>query len=65
MTTVLGLRADVPAGRLHLSPLPDAPFGALHVRGLRLGDGLVDVEVDAEGQVRAVRAPDGIDVEVG
>ncbi len=65
VTTVLGLRADVPAGRLHLSPLPDAPFGALDVRGLRLGDGLLDVEVDAEGQVRAVRAPDGIDVEVG
>jgi glycogen debranching enzyme len=65
VSVLLGLRADVPAGRVHLNPLPDAPFGALAVEGLRLGGKAFGVSVDAQGGVVGVTAPDGIDVLVG
>ncbi len=65
VSVLLGLRADAPAGRIHLSPLPDAPFGALTVEGLRLGGQPFSVSVDADGGVVGVTAPDGIDVVVG
>ncbi|WP_392542264.1 glycogen debranching N-terminal domain-containing protein [Oryzobacter telluris] len=65
VSVLLGLRADVPAGRIHLSPLADAPFGALTVEGLRLGGAPLGVSVDAHGEVVAVSAPDGIEVVIG
>ncbi len=64
LSTVLGLRADVPNGRIELSPLPDSPFGGLRVEGLRVGGRPLSVEVDAAGEVVAVAAPDGVDVVV-
>jgi hypothetical protein len=45
-----------------LSPLPDPPFGALRVEGLRLGGRPLAVEVSATGGVVAVEAPDGVEV---
>ncbi|WP_411939235.1 glycogen debranching N-terminal domain-containing protein [Oryzobacter faecalis] len=65
VSVLLGLRADVPAGRIHLSPLPSAPFGALTVSGLRVGGGTLSVSVDAQGDVVSVDAPDGIEVVIG
>ena len=62
VSTVLGLRADAPNGRLVLSPLPDPPGGALRVEGLRVAGLPVTVEVSATGQVVAVDAPDGLEV---
>ena len=62
VSTVLGLRADAPNARLVLSPLPDPPFGAVRVEGLRVGGLPVAVEVSATGQVVAVDAPDGLEV---
>jgi glycogen debranching enzyme len=64
LSTVLGLRPDVPAGRLELAPLPHSPFGAVRVDGLRLAGQPLSVEVDAAGEVVAVVAPPGIDVVV-
>lgn len=64
VSTVLGLRPDVPHGRVELAPLPHSPFGALRVEGLRVGGEPLTVEVDAAGDVVAVEAPDGIDVVV-
>jgi glycogen debranching enzyme len=61
---VLGLRPDVPAGRLTLAPLRPSPFGAVDVRGLRLAGEEVSVRLDATGEVVEVRAPDAITVEV-
>jgi glycogen debranching enzyme len=60
VTTALGLRADVPRGRLHISPLREAPFGALTVEGLQIAGGRLRVEVDASGGVVDVQAPEGI-----
>ncbi len=65
VSVLLGLRADVPAGRIHLSPLVEAPFGALTVEGLRVAGQPLRVEVDAQGGVVGVTAPDGIDVVIG
>ncbi len=62
VSTVLGLRADAPHGRLVLSPLPDAPCGAIRVEGIRVGGLPVRVEVSATGQVVAVEAPPELDV---
>lgn len=65
VSILLGLRADVPAGRIHLSPLAGAPFGALTVEGLRVAGEPLRVEVDSQGGVVGVDAPDGIDVVIG
>ena len=64
VSTVLGLRADLPSRRLEVRPLPSAPFGALRVEGIRLGGDAVTVEVDATGKVVDVLAPDGVEVVV-
>lgn len=64
VSTVLGLRADVPGGVLEVSPLPQAPFGALRVEGIRVSGRPVAIEVDGSGRVVDVRAPDGIEVRV-
>ncbi len=62
VSTVLGLRADAPGGRLLLSPLPDPPCGAVRVDGIRVGGLPVAVEVSATGQVLAVEAPPELEV---
>ncbi|MEO7423179.1 MAG: glycogen debranching N-terminal domain-containing protein, partial [Ornithinibacter sp.] len=62
VTSALGLRADAPRGRVHISPLREAPFGALGVEGLRIAGGALRVEVDASGRVVDVEAPKGITV---
>ncbi|MGB7819468.1 MAG: glycogen debranching N-terminal domain-containing protein [Ornithinibacter sp.] len=62
LTAALGLSADVPRGLVHLSPMREAPFGALTVEGLRVAGGALRVEVDAMGSVVDVEAPSGITV---
>ncbi|GIF50058.1 glycogen debranching enzyme [Asanoa ferruginea] len=44
-----GLRPDVPAGTVSVTPLADAPLGAVTARGFRVGDASVDVTVAADG----------------
>lgn len=61
--TALGLDADAPNGTLYVSPLAPAPFGAMRVTGLRVGDTSVRVHANAEGEVVDVDAP-GLDVVV-
>ncbi|MGC4112026.1 MAG: glycogen debranching N-terminal domain-containing protein [Nocardioides sp.] len=61
-TTVLGLRPDLPAGRLEIHPLRPSPVGALTVAGIRLGDGRCSVTVDASGDVVDVTAPTGLEI---
>ncbi|MEI4280204.1 glycogen debranching N-terminal domain-containing protein [Klenkia terrae] len=51
LTAVLGLRPDVPAGRLVVRPLQPAPLGAVRVEGLRIGSDDVTVTVSADGAV--------------
>ncbi|GGB64822.1 hypothetical protein N798_04770 [Knoellia flava TL1] len=60
----LGLDADAPRRTLRLAPISPAPFGAMTVRGVRVGEVEVSVSVDAEGEVTDVQA-EGVDVVVG
>ncbi|GIF77620.1 amylo-alpha-1,6-glucosidase [Asanoa siamensis] len=53
----VGLRPDVPAGTVSVAPLPDAPLGAVAVRGLRIGDASVDVSVAADGAATVTGLP--------
>lgn len=59
----LGLSADAPNRTLSLSPIAPAPFGAMRVTGLRVGQTEVRVAVNAEGEVVDVDAH-GLDVVV-
>ena len=51
LQAVLGLEVDVPGERISLHPPRPSPVGALRVEGLRIGDDVVTVELDAAGTV--------------
>lgn len=59
----LGLRPDVPEGRLCIAPARPSPFGRLRVEGLRIGAESVTVEVDSSGEVVEVSGT-SLDVEI-
>ncbi|RKS72643.1 glycogen debranching enzyme-like protein [Motilibacter peucedani] len=61
LTSALGLEAHVPEGYVSVRPARPAPFGALHVSGLRAGGAELRVEVDREGSVVVAQA-DGLEV---
>jgi len=66
LTVLLGLEADVLAGKLRIDPLDTPIYNRLHVSGLRVGEGTVDFTVDRRrGGVRVIvdRCPKRIDVE--
>jgi glycogen debranching enzyme len=52
---LLGLSADVPAGRLTVAPVAPSPVGALRVSGLRVAGAPLAVRTDADGRVVDVR----------
>jgi len=54
---LLGLRPDVPAGRLDLRPMAPSPVGALTVSGLRVAGQEFRVGLAADGAVVDVAAP--------
>jgi glycogen debranching enzyme len=54
----LGLRPDVPAGRLDVDPPVPAPLGAVAVRGLRVAGQPLQVRVGADGTVSADTSAD-------
>jgi glycogen debranching enzyme len=62
VTALLGLRPDVPGGRVALAPIAPSPVGAYRVRGLRLGTGTLDVDVDADGRPTVLSTPPGLRV---
>jgi glycogen debranching enzyme len=59
VTALLGFEVDAPAGRLALRPMAPSPVGAYRVRGLRIGTGVLDVDVDADGRPEVVTLPPG------
>ena len=65
VTACLGLDADLPRGTLRMRPLRPSPFGDLRVRGLRARGEPVEIDLDESGEVREVRAPAWLDVQVG
>jgi glycogen debranching enzyme len=65
LTVALGLRADLPAGVLHVDPIRPTPFGALHVEGLRLGTSPFEVTVTRSGEVEVTGVPDEVEIRRG
>lgn len=49
LSSVLGVRPDVPGGTLRVSPVVPSPVGALRVTGLRLAGHDLEVAVGADG----------------
>jgi glycogen debranching enzyme len=65
VTALLGLRVDAPAGRLVIDPIAPSPVGAFRLRGLRIGDGELAVDVDANGRATVRESPmPGVEVGV-
>ncbi|MET8253248.1 glycogen debranching N-terminal domain-containing protein [Micromonospora sp. NPDC005197] len=52
-----GLYPDVPGGTVRLTPLAGAELGAVTVKGLRVADTPVTVEVDRSGEARVTNLP--------
>ncbi|HEY5836325.1 glycogen debranching N-terminal domain-containing protein [Streptomyces sp.] len=63
LATLIGLRPDLPAGRVRLRPLPVPHLDDLSVTGVRLGTAEVTVTVDAQGNGRLHGAPAALRVE--
>jgi glycogen debranching enzyme len=59
LTTALGLSVDVPGRSITVRPSQPAPFGALTVGGIRVGDARVTISTDREGGVTVVGLPPG------
>ena len=49
---------------VQIDPVVPAPFGALRVEGLRIGDATVTVDVDRDGRVEVSEVPQGFEVRV-
>jgi glycogen debranching enzyme len=58
LQALLGLQVDVPAGQVSVMPMVAMP---LRVRGLRVGDQLVEIAMDADGRVDVTGAPPILD----
>ncbi|GAA5036529.1 glycogen debranching N-terminal domain-containing protein [Terrabacter aeriphilus] len=63
LTVALGISADVPNRTVRLRPPARPPFGALRVRGLRVGEAVVTVEVGADGTVTVDGLPSDFTLE--
>jgi glycogen debranching enzyme len=63
LSSLIGLRPDVPAGRVGLHPLDTALTRGLHVTGLRLGTRDVAVTIGGDGAARLAGLPDGLRLE--
>ncbi len=60
LTGVLGLTADVPNGRLRLTPMRPSPFGAIAVTGLRWAGQPFEIALDRHGVATVTGLPDGV-----
>ncbi|MBN9102668.1 MULTISPECIES: glycogen debranching N-terminal domain-containing protein [unclassified Pseudonocardia] len=64
LSAVLGLSVDVPVGVITLRPPAPSPVGAVSVRGLAVGPGRLDVDIDRDGTLTGVAAPAGMRVDL-
>ncbi|MGH3498301.1 MAG: glycogen debranching N-terminal domain-containing protein [Nocardioidaceae bacterium] len=58
LTATLGLQVDVPSGDVVLAPSTQRPFGRVHVTGLRVGNGTLDVTLNPDDLVVGCTADD-------
>ncbi len=61
---LLGLSADVPAGRLTVAPVAPSPVGALRVDGLRIAGSPLALRTDSAGRLLDVSTDAGVEVVV-
>ena len=59
---LLGLSADVPAGRLTVAPVTPSPVGSLDVAGLRVAGAPLAVRTDAGGRLLDVVTDAGLEI---
>lgn len=64
VTTLLGLRPDIPQGRIAIDPALPPNLHALEVRDIRFPGGALSVDVDPRGP-RLLSVPSGLVVEIG
>ena len=64
LSTLLGLRPDVPNGLLRLAPLRPSPVGELIVRGLRVAGDALDVRLADDGSAEVLSAPSKLRIEI-
>jgi glycogen debranching enzyme len=64
LTAMLGLRPDVPGGRIVLRPLRPAPVGELTVHGLRIAGEPLDLGLTEGGEVEVLAAPAGLAIDL-
>ena len=57
LTVALGITVDVPGRRVQVRPPSPQPFGALTVKGLRVGEATISVTVDTSGDVTVEGLP--------
>lgn len=62
VSTLIGLRPDVPTGRLQIRPLSPSPVGSIDVCNLRLAGTPFDVQVDNAGVTRVRGLPANLSV---
>ena len=62
LAAVLGISADVPAGKVSVCPTAPSPVGAVRVDSFRLGSGELRLEISADGSIQRASAPAGIEV---
>ncbi len=65
LTIALGLSVDVPGRTVTVEPPPGLPFGPISVRGIRAGDAVLAIAVDAAGTVTVEGLPDGYSLVTG
>jgi glycogen debranching enzyme len=64
LSTILGVRPDVPGGVLRLAPMRPSPVGALTVRNLRLRGERLDVHLSGDGEIDVLTAPSDLRIEI-
>lgn len=60
LTTLAGVRPDVPGGAVYVRPLPSAPLGAVRFSGLRVAGEAFSVQVSGSGEGEVEEAADGL-----
>lgn len=63
LRVLLGLEADIPSGRLEVSPILPAELLPLELEGMRIGGGRLSLRVESERAVKVIEAPGELQVE--
>ncbi|SCK50019.1 Glycogen debranching enzyme (alpha-1,6-glucosidase) [Streptomyces sp. WMMB 322] len=62
VTTLVGVRPDVPAGTVSVRPLSEAPFGAVRIAGLRIAGRPFSIRASGAGETEVEEVADGLRV---